>query len=99
MILCVKQSLNLVLMIFGGSLSIELRVVIEEVRVDLVQEPGALKKDRLHEHKEGRCDPIYEGACWPGVSEGQMKELKHLEEGSEPVHKPMLIVFSDSSLK
>ena len=40
-------------MIFGGSLSIELRVVIEEVRVDLVQEPGALKKDRLHEHKEG----------------------------------------------
>ena len=40
-------------MIFGGSLSIELRVVIEEVRVDLVQEPGALQKDRLHEHKEG----------------------------------------------
>jgi hypothetical protein len=33
------------------------------------------------------------------VCEGQMQELQDLEEGAESVHKPVLILFRDSSLQ
>jgi hypothetical protein len=33
------------------------------------------------------------------MSEGKMKELNHLEEGSKAIHEPMFIVFGDASTK
>lgn len=32
------------------------------------------------------------------MSERQMQKLQHLEETTEPVHEPMLILFGDTSL-
>ena len=32
------------------------------------------------------------------MGEGQMKKLKNLEERTETIHKPMLILLGDSSL-
>jgi hypothetical protein len=94
----IQKPLNVVLMIFWGALTVHLGVVIEEVGVDLVEEPGLLQDDLLHENEEGRRDPIDKGACRPLMRERQMQELQNLEEGAETIHKPMLILFCDSSL-
>lgn len=98
MILCIEKSLNLVLVVTWGTLTVELGVVVEEVGVDLVEDPRLFHNELLHKHKEGRRDPIYEGTRGPCVGEREMQELQHLEEGTETIHEPMLIFFSDASL-
>ena len=84
-------------MIFGRTFPVHLGVVVEEVGVDFVQDPGTLENDRLHEDEEGGRDPIDEGARGPLMGEGQVQELEHLEERAEAVHEPMLIVLRDTS--
>jgi len=53
-IFSIKESLYLILMIAGRTFTIELRVVIEEIRVDLIQDPRLLHDDLLHEYEERR---------------------------------------------
>ena len=53
---------------------------------------------RLHEYEERRGDPVDEGTSRPLMGEGEMQKLQDLEEGSETVHEPVLILFSDTSL-
>ena len=85
-------------MVFRRSLTVHFWVVIEEIGIDLVQDPWSLQGYGLHKHEEGGRDPVNEGPCWPLMSEWEMQELKDLEEGAETVHEPMLIIFGDSSL-
>jgi len=85
-------------MIAGRSFTVHLGIVIEEIRVDLVEYPGLLHDELLHKDEERGRDPIDEGASWPLMSEGQVQELEHLEEGTETVHKPMLIFLCNTSL-
>ena len=86
-------------MVFGRTLPIHLGVIIEEVGVDLVQEPWFLESVGLHEHKERGRDPIDESTCWPLMSERQMHELEYLEKRAETIHKPMLVLFGNASLE
>jgi hypothetical protein len=99
MIFSVEKPLDVVFVIFGSALSIKLGVIVEEIGVDLVEEPGFLEDVRLKEDKEGGRDPVDEGTCWPLMGKGQMQELKNLEEGPETIHEPVLIIFGDSSLQ
>jgi len=98
-VLGVEESLNLVLMVAGRPLPIHLGVVIEEVGIHFVENPRFLHDVLLHEDEERRGDPVDEGSGRPLVSEGQMEELEDLEERAEAIHEPMLILFSDTSLK
>ena len=85
-------------MILRTPLTIHLLVVIEKVWVDLVEEPW-LACDCLLHSDEGRAgNPVDKGARGPLMSERQVEELQDLEETTEPIHKPVLILLSDSSL-
>jgi hypothetical protein len=95
----IQESLHLVFMVAGRPLTIHLRVVIEEVRIHFVEDPRLFHDVLLHEDEEGRGDPVDEGSGWPLMREGQVKELKDLEEGAETIHEPVLILFRDASLK
>ena len=86
-------------MVAGRPLTIELGVIIEEVRVHLVKHPGPFHNILLHEDEKGRGDPVDEGSGRPLVREGQVEELEDLEEGAETIDEPVLILFCDSSLK
>ena len=95
----VEQAVDIVLVLEGAPLPVHLLVVVEEVRVDLVEEPLLLGDGLLDGHKRGTGDPVDEGAGWPLVREGQVEELEDLEEASEAVHVPVLVFFCDSTLK
>ena len=98
MVLCVEQSLYVVIVVLVGSLAEHLGIVVEEVGVDLVQEPLLAHQSCLHEHERRAADPVDEGACWPGVCKREVKELEDGEEGAEPVDVPVLVLFGDASL-
>ena len=70
LVLCLEQSLYVVIMVLGRTLSIHLRIVIEEVRVDFVKEGWNLKERLLHEDKGRRGNPVEESSCWPLMSKG-----------------------------
>jgi hypothetical protein len=53
----------------------------------------------LDHYKKARAYPVNECACWPLVSEWQVKELQHLKERTKPIDEPVLIVFGNASLK
>jgi hypothetical protein len=86
-------------MVTGRPLTVHLGVIIEEVRVHLVEDPRLFHDVLLHEDEEGRRDPVDEGSGWPLVREGQVEELKDLEEGAEAIHEPVLVLFRDTPLK
>ena len=97
-VLCAEQAIHIVLVLCGAALPIHLLVVVEEVRVDLVEEPLLLSDGLLRRHEERARDPVDEGTGGPLMRERQMEELKHLEEAAEPIDVPVLVLFRDASL-
>jgi hypothetical protein len=81
------------------TLAIHLVVIVEEVRIDLVKHEGLLHYVVLKEDEERGRDPINKCPCRPSVREWEMQKLQYLEEATEPIYKPVLILFGDPSLK
>jgi len=75
-----QQPINVVFVVRWTPLTVHLLVVIEEVGVDLVEEPLLARDGLLHGHEERAADPVDEGASWPLVRERQVEKLQHLEE-------------------
>ena len=86
-------------MVARRPLTVHLGVIIEEVRIHLVEHPRLFHDVLLYEDEEGRGDPVDKGSGWPLVRERQMKELQDLEEGAKTIYEPVLILFRDTSLK
>ena len=95
----VQHSVNVVLVVRWTALGVHFLVVVEEVWVDLIQEPRLACDCLLHSHKRRTCDPVYESSRWPLVCEGQVEKLEHCKEGAEPINVPMLVLFCDAPLK
>ena len=51
-VLCSEQAIDIVLMLCWASLTVHLLVVVEEVRVDLVQEPLLLRDSLLGRYEK-----------------------------------------------
>jgi hypothetical protein len=85
-------------MVFWRTLSIHLRVVVEKVGIYFIEKPRLFQKIGLHKNEKGRRNPIDKSSSRPLMSKGKMQKLENLEKGTESIHKPVLIIFSDSSL-
>ena len=97
MVFSVEEAFDVVVVVLGGALPVELGVVVEEIGVDLVEHPGPFKERLLHEHEGRGGDPVDEGARGPLVRERQVEELQYLEEGAEAIDEPMFIVLGNAS--
>ena len=94
-------------MIFGTSLAIQFHVICEEHGVYFLHDIGSSEDSLLNQHKSRARYPVYKYSlicnphtyCRPCMGEWQMHELDNLEERPEPIDKPVLIFFGDSSLK
>ena len=84
-------------MIFRRSFPEHFRIIVEEIRVNFIQEPLFSGNGPLQKHKWRAAYPIYKGSGRPGVSERQMKKLEDCEEGSEPINIPVLVLFCYAS--
>lgn len=94
-------------MIFWTSLAIQFHVISEEHGIYFLHDIGSSEHCLLNQDKSGARYPIYKYSlicnphtyCRPRMSERQMHELDNLEERPESIDKPVLVFFSDSSLK
>ena len=84
-------------MVFGRAFSKHLLIIIEKVRIDLVQKPLLPHHRLVGKGERGGTDPVEEGARWPCVREWQMEKLEDGEERPESVDVPMLVFFGDAS--
>ena len=97
-IFSIQKSFYIILMVFWRTLSIHLRVVVEKVGIYFIEKPRLFQKIGLHKNEKGRRNPIDKSSSRPLMSKGKMQKLENLEKGTETIHKPVLIIFSDSSL-